>query len=70
MVVDGETGILAPPGDAGALATAIERLLEDPETARSMGERARARIEARFSIDAMVEGNLQVYRDVVAGRAR
>ena len=70
VVVDGETGILAPPGDAGALATAIERILEDPETARSMGERARARIESRFSIDAMVEGNLQVYRDVVAGRAR
>ena len=68
VVVDGETGLLCRPSDAGALAAAIERLLTDPEEARGMGERARARVESRFSVDAMVEGNLKVYREVVAGR--
>lgn len=69
VVKNGETGLLGPPGDAGALAEAIERLLKDPETGRVMGERARARIESRFSVDAMVEGNLEVYRQVVRGGA-
>lgn len=68
VVVDEETGLLCPPGDAGALAAAIERLLKDPEAARAMGERGRSRIEAEFSVDAMVEGNLRVYREVVAAR--
>ena len=70
VVVDGETGLLCPAGDAGALAAAIERLLGDPEAAREMGKRARARVESRFSVDAMVEGNLKVYREVVAARRR
>ena len=70
MVVDGETGLLCPPSDAGALAAAIERLLKDREAAREMGARARARIESHFSVDAMVEGNLKVYREMIAARRR
>ncbi len=66
VVEDGETGILCAPGDAGALACAVSRFLDDPEGAREMGTRARKRIESHFSVDAMVEGNLKVYREVVA----
>ena len=68
VVEDGRTGLLCPPGDAGALAEAIRRLLEDPKAARALGQSARTRIESRFSIDAMVEGNLAVYREVVRAR--
>ncbi len=69
IVEDGETGLLAPPGDARALAKAIRRLATNPDAARAMGRRARARIEEHFSVDAMVEGNLAVYRQVArAGR--
>ena len=68
IIADGVTGILCPPGDAGALATAMADILEDPEAARAMGTRARARIESVFSVGAMVEGNLDVYREVVRGR--
>lgn len=69
IIEDGETGVLCPPGDAGALATAIAGMVADRKAARTMGGRARARIETRFSVDAMVEGNLEVYRQVVrAGR--
>ena len=70
VVEDGETGLLCPPSDADALAAAIEQLIDDPKTARAMGQRARARIESRFSVDAMVEGNLKVYREVVGSGRR
>ncbi|WP_242344992.1 glycosyltransferase family 4 protein [Anaeromyxobacter terrae] len=48
IVRDGETGLLVPPGDAGALAHALERLLADPARARAMGARGRDRVAARF----------------------
>lgn len=70
VIVDGETGILCPPGDAGALADAVARFMREPDDARAMGRRARARIESDFSVDAMVEGNLEVYRNVVHGRRK
>jgi glycosyltransferase involved in cell wall biosynthesis len=41
LVGDGETGYLAPPGDALGLAAALARLLEDPEARLAMGARAR-----------------------------
>jgi len=70
VIDDRRTGILCPPGEAGAVATAIARLLQDPGAARAMGRRARERVESRFSVDAMVEGNLEVYRRVVRARRR
>lgn len=68
VIENGTTGLLFPPGDAGALATAVAKIVNDPEAARAMGARARDRIETLFSIGAMVEGNLDVYREVVRGR--
>lgn len=70
VIDDRRTGILCPPGDAGAVAAAIAQLLQDPDAARAMGRRARERVESRFSVDAMVEGNLEVYRRVVSARRR
>jgi mannosyltransferase len=67
VVVDGETGVLVPTGDAAALATALEPLMRDPERARRMGEKARARVLAEFSIDAEVERIAAVYRKVLGG---
>lgn len=43
-VVHGETGLLVPPDDAGALCDAIVQLLSDPQRARAMGQAARARV--------------------------
>lgn len=68
IIEDGRTGLLCPPGDAGALATALASILSDPAAARAMGGRARERIESRFSVDAMVDGNLEVYREAVRRR--
>ena len=69
-VADNVSGLLIPPGDVAALAQALRRLLDDPGLRRQMGEAGRARILAEFSIDAMVEGNLAVYRQVLAERGR
>lgn len=57
-------GILIPRGDNEALAREILRVLSDPALARAMGEPAREKIVARFSIEAMVRGMEQVYREL------
>jgi mannosyltransferase len=65
VVIDGKTGVLVPTGDAAALAAAIEPLMRDPERARAMGEKARARAVAEFSIEAEAERIAAVYRNVL-----
>ena len=47
-IVDGESGILVPPGSPAALAVAMEQFLEDPSLVISMGRAARARAETMF----------------------
>jgi glycosyltransferase involved in cell wall biosynthesis len=69
IVRHGINGYLVTPGDAGELAAAIERLLADPQRARAMGAAGRRIVEAEFSIGGMVEGNLQVYREVLGNSA-
>ena len=55
---------LFPPGNAAALADAIEGALDDPEAAQDPREgAARAHLRQHFSQKAMVEGVLAGYRD-------
>ena len=54
LVVDGQTGILTPPGDSTALAHALEQLLRDPELRLRFGHAGRARIEQHFRIEQTV----------------
>jgi glycosyltransferase involved in cell wall biosynthesis len=48
VVQDGLTGILVPPGDAPALARAVTRLLDEPETAARMARAAQGMIREHF----------------------
>lgn len=50
IVVDGENGLLVEPGDADALAGALEAVLDDPARAAAMGEAGRKRAEALFDL--------------------
>jgi glycosyltransferase involved in cell wall biosynthesis len=61
LVVDGETGLLVPPGDVGALRAALERLLGDAELRRRMGDAARARIRERFAWGAVTSATIGLY---------
>ena len=65
-VRDGENGVLFPPGDIDALGAALGALLADPERRHVLGAGGRALMAREFSIDAMVEGNLAVYRELLA----
>jgi glycosyltransferase involved in cell wall biosynthesis len=49
QVEHGVTGLLVPPGDATALAGAIDALVSDPAKRRDMGAAGRARIERHFN---------------------
>lgn len=62
---DGVDGVLVPPGDPDALAAALERVLDDPNAARAMGEagRERARRYDWPSIAAAIE---KVYERAIA----
>jgi glycosyltransferase involved in cell wall biosynthesis len=55
IVLDGETGLLAPPGDEGALAEAVIELLGDPNRRSVMGKAGRARVEAHFTAQRMAD---------------
>jgi glycosyltransferase involved in cell wall biosynthesis len=54
LVVDGQTGMLAPPGDSTALTQALEQLLRDPKLRLRFGHAGRARIEQHFRIEQTV----------------
>lgn len=61
MVVHGETGLLVPPGEARALATAVESLLRSPEKARSLADKAHAHAMAGFSPEVVRDATEALY---------
>ena len=64
IVVDGETGVLVPPGDPMALRTALERLLADRDIREQMGQAGKRRA-AQFQASTIVPRVEQVYRRVM-----
>jgi glycosyltransferase involved in cell wall biosynthesis len=64
VVRDGVNGLLVPPADSVALSRAIRRLLSDPPLMQRMGQAGSELVESEFSIEVMVAGNLQVYREL------
>lgn len=61
QIKDGVNGILVPPKDPSALATAVVRFLKDKELARTMGLAARKKVEQEFSVEKMVRETKKVY---------
>jgi mannosyltransferase len=66
VVEDGVTGVLTPPADVDALVAALEPLMRDPASALAMGERGRARVLAKFSLDAEAGAIAAVYRTLTS----
>lgn len=70
IVIDGETGWLAPPCDPLGLARAVHAAMAEPDAARARAERARARVARGFTAQAMAEGTLAVYRRLLLAEGR
>lgn len=70
IVADGATGLLIPPGDAAALADAIQTLLWEPERAEEMGRAARTRWEEYFSPAPFYANTQKAYEDAIAALPR
>ena len=65
IVEDGVTGLLVPPDDAIALGAALARLLRAPEEAEAMGRAGYERARTAFSVAAMADRTLAVYREAL-----
>ena len=70
VVTDGETGLLVPPADVGALEQAIMKLAQDPDLRVQMGERAQQAVSERFSLEVMVRDTVSVYEGLVGEGSR
>jgi glycosyltransferase involved in cell wall biosynthesis len=65
IVLDGETGLLSSPDDAGALAANIARLLRDESLRVRLGAAARRRAEICYSLDSCAAAILRVYEEAM-----
>ena len=65
VIVDGETGLLAPVADSEGLARAIGAILADPAMAERMGESGRSRAREMFTIERMAQTAEAIYRELL-----
>jgi len=65
LVCHGESGIVVPPRDPGALAAAVLTLLDDRALASRLADAARARFRAGFSVTTMVRQYEQLYEELL-----
>ncbi|GHC40685.1 glycosyltransferase family 4 protein [Streptomyces flavofungini] len=62
---DGDTCLAVPPGDAGALAAGLTRLLGDPALRARLGAAGRARVLDRFTWARAAQGTAELYREAI-----
>ncbi len=65
VVADGKTGMLVPAREPAQVAAALASLADTPGVRRAYGEAGRARVEHHFSLEAMTQAYLQVYRSLL-----
>jgi glycosyltransferase involved in cell wall biosynthesis len=70
VIDDGRTGLIVPTADSGAIARALAGLLGDADLRKTMGEAARDKAVAGFSLETMVERYLVEFETALAGRKR
>lgn len=69
IVVDGETGYLAPAGDADTIGRRLLELLRDPARAAELGRAGRERAQSEFSVERMTERTIAVYDEALGTAA-
>ena len=68
IVNDGVNGVLTPVGDSGAIANAILKILNDKALAKNMSSKAIDFVKGRFSIEAMADKMIDLYRRVIRAK--
>ena len=68
LVEDGRTGFLIPVANAVDIASAVGRLLDQPQMARTFGDSGRERILEEFTIDRMLAKTEELYRRLIEQR--
>jgi len=66
IVVDGRTGLLVPPGDAIALASALQRVAADPGLRTRLGAAAREHVAKTFGMERFVAEFAALYEELAA----
>ena len=70
LVEEGVEGFLVPPGDANAVANAIEQLMDNPDLARTMGQAGRKKVLQDFDLVRNAAKLVQLIETSGSGRAR
>lgn len=65
MITENETGLFVLPQDTETLKASLDRLLADPDLCKRLGENARKKVEAEFSIEDNMKRLLAVYEDIL-----
>lgn len=68
IVIDGETGILVAPGDAAALAEALDAYAGDPALRLAHGARGQARVNEHFNITGCAQAYLDLFTELARSR--
>lgn len=67
IVLEGRSGYLVPPGQAGPLAERLIELLKDPARAARMGQAGQTHVEQRFSLNRAVEQYEKLFENLAEG---
>lgn len=67
LVVEGESGLLFPPGNAAALAARLLTILRDPARVQRLATNAAARMHAGFTRETAARNMAEVYREFLDG---
>lgn len=69
QVLDGQTGILVAPSDSAAMASAIEKILENPSLQKKMGDAGAQIAKEKYSQELQAKHYLDWYEEILKGKA-
>ncbi len=69
QITDGESGLFVPHHAPEAVAAALERLIDDPELRGKLGRALRRKVEAEYSVTALIPRWMDLFDEVIAEHA-